>query len=67
MIAPWKWFVTVFALSLSVCTPSLAARGPDGACLVEHPSNAQKRVCQNATLHELDRKLGALEAEMQNV
>jgi uncharacterized protein len=65
VIAPWKWFV-VFAFSLSVYTPSLAAQGPDGACLLEQPSFAQKRVCQNTTLHELDRKLERLEAELQN-
>ncbi len=65
MIAPWKWFA-VFAFSLSVCTPTLAAKGPDGACLLEQPSDAQRRVCQDATLRELDRKLEVLTTEMQN-
>jgi uncharacterized protein len=37
----------------------------DAACSLEQPNNFERRICQNATIHELDRKLGRLEEELQ--
>jgi uncharacterized protein len=38
----------------------------DPACSLEQPNDFERRICQNATIHELDRKLGRLEEELQN-
>ncbi len=37
----------------------------DPACALEKPSNFERRICQNVIIHELDRKLGRLEEELQ--
>ncbi len=38
----------------------------DPACSLEKQGDFERRICQNATIHELDRKLGRLEEELQN-
>jgi uncharacterized protein len=37
----------------------------DAACSLEQPNDFERRICENATIHELDRKLGRLKEELQ--
>ncbi len=37
----------------------------DPTCSLERPNDFERRICQNATIHELDRKLSRLEEELQ--
>ena len=64
----WRSLLVMTAFTFGLMWPSgVSASKGDPACQTyDAPTFAQKRVCENATLNELERKLGNLGDELEN-